>query len=169
MEKNKSLAYNYAFEAMPLLFHGQTSGFMQYLKKDGVDFLKFWWNHVGDQMEESKRVTPAGLTYEIQAYDANTQIVYISLPTPKEDGDPIFFGCVARPEKRFSFVRIPNTAFYILTRYDGCQTQYKTAFGELTPRAIYRERGVGLNPTKADFKRIVLAQLNKHKKTEKKK
>jgi hypothetical protein len=168
MEKNKSLAYNYAFEAMPLLFHGQTTGFMQYLNKDGVDFLKFWWNHVGDQLVESKRVNPAGLSYEIDIYDKNTQIVYITLPSPKEDGDPIFFGCVARPERRFSFVRIPNTAFFILTRYDGCSTQYKTAFGELSPRAIYHEIGIGVNPTKSEFKRIVLAQLDK-KKTEKKK
>ncbi len=168
MEKDKSLAYNFTYEAMPLLFHGQTAGFMKYLEKDGVDFLKFWWNHTGDSLVEEKRVSPAGMSYEIEVYDNNTKIVYITLPSPKEDGDPIFYGCVARPERRFAWVRIPNTAFYVLTRYDGCASQHKTAFGELSPRALYHEIGVGLNPTKADFKKMVRSKLEK-KKPEKKK
>jgi hypothetical protein len=163
MEKDKSLAYNFAFEAMPLLFHGQTTGFMQYLAKDGVEFLKFWWNHVGDQLPEAKRVTPTGFSFEVETYDEKTKIAYITLPSPKEDGDPIFFGCVARPEKRFAWVRIPNTAFYILTRFDGCQTQYKTAYGELSPRAIYHEIGVGVAPTKTDFKKLVKRSLEKRR------
>jgi hypothetical protein len=168
MDKDKDLAYNYAFEAIPILFHSQTSGFIKYLEKDGVDFLKFWWNHVGDQTEESKRVSPSGLTYEVEQYNPKTQIVYITLPSPKEDGDPIFLACIARPERRFAWVRIPNTEVYVLSRYDGCKETYKTAFGFLSPRAIYRELGVGLNPTKADFKRIVKMKIEK-KKPEKKK
>jgi len=60
MDKKKSLQYNFAFEAIPIIFHSQTTEFMRLLEKDGVEFLKFWWNHVGDQVEESKRVMPAG-------------------------------------------------------------------------------------------------------------
>jgi hypothetical protein len=169
MEKNRSLAYNYAFEALPLLFHSDTSGFMRYLEKDGVEFLKFWWHHVGDQLEESRRVSPAGLSVSIDQYDNNTKIVLIKCPTPQEDGDPIFLAGVARPEKRFSLIRLPNTAFYVLSRYDDCKSQYKTAFGELTPRAIYHEIGIGLNPNKAEFKKIVITKIQKRRGTERKK
>ena len=40
MNKNKSLQYNYGFEAIPVLFHSQTSDFKNYLEKDGVEFLE---------------------------------------------------------------------------------------------------------------------------------
>ena len=76
MDKKKTLQYNFTFEAIPLLFHSQTSGFIKHLEKDGVNFLKFWWNHVGDQLEEDKRVTPAGLTYCTEKYDEKTIIFY---------------------------------------------------------------------------------------------
>jgi len=168
MERNKSLAYNFGFEAMPLLFHSQTSAFIKYLENDGKKFLDFWWNHVGDQLEESKRVPPGGLTFSMDQYDDKTKIVIITLPSAREDGDPIFLGAVARPERRFSFVRIPNTELYILSRYDGCAAQHKTAFGELSPRAIYREIGVGLNPNKIDFKRYIKERLDKKNKSKKK-
>jgi hypothetical protein len=168
MEKNRSLQCNYSFEALPILFHSQTSGFMKYLEKDGVNFLKFWWNHVGDQLEEGKRALPTGLTFEVDIHDERTKIIYITLPTPKEDGDGIFLAFVARPERRFAWVRIPNTEAYILSRYDDSKTLNKTAFGLLSPRAIYRQLGEGLSPNKADFKRIVKNKVEK-KKTEKKK
>jgi hypothetical protein len=168
MEKTKSLQYNFGFEAMPILFHSTTSGFMKYLDQDGIKFLKFWWNHVGDQLDESKRALPAGMAVEVEQYDKNTRIVLITLPTPKEDGDPYFLACIARPERRFAWVRFPNTALYVLSRYDGSKSQYKTAFGELSPRAIYHEIGIGLNPTKLDFKRIVKNKLEKRRKDKKK-
>jgi hypothetical protein len=74
---------------------------------------------------------------------------------------------VARPERRFGWVRIPNSAVYALIRDDKCGQTHLTRFVELTPRAIKRERGIGLEPTKLDFKRIVKGRIVK--KTEKKK
>jgi hypothetical protein len=166
MNKNKSLQYNYGFEAIPVLFHSQTSDFKKHLEKDGVEFLKFWWNHVGDQMEETKRVSSEGISYEYEQYNKNINLFLITLPTPKEDGDPIFLACVARPERRFAWVRLPSTDFYVLSRYDGSNVQYKTALGEVSPRGFYRDIGIGLNPTRSDFKRIVMTK-NGIKSTEK--
>ncbi|MDO9121949.1 MAG: hypothetical protein Q7U31_09190 [Anaerolineaceae bacterium] len=168
MEKKRSLAYNYAFEALPILFHGQTDGFIKYIEKDGVEFLKFWWNHVGDQLEKNKRLSPAGLSFDIESFDSKTKIVFITFPTAQEDGDPILVACVARPERRFAWVRLQNTEYFILSRYDGSKADNKTAFGVITPRGIYHENGIGLAPLKQDFKRIVKARLEK-KKSEKKK
>ncbi len=169
MDKRKSHLWNYAMEAIPILFHSQTDGFMKYIDKDGLDFLKFWWNHVGDRLDESKRISPNGLSFEVERIDKNTRLVIITLPSPTEDGDAYFLGLVARPERRFFFIRLPNTNVYVLRRADGCGQPHLTSFGELTPRALYRERGIGLNPTKQDFKRIVKKRLEPKKKRAKKK
>jgi len=91
MEKNKSLQYNYGMEAIPVLFHSQTNQFVKYIEKDGIKFLQFWWNHVGDRLPEDKRVTPAGLTFEVEQLDSKTKLIIITLPTPKENEDPYFW------------------------------------------------------------------------------
>jgi hypothetical protein len=168
MEKNKSLSWNYAFEAIPMLFHRTTDSFMRYLDKDGKEFLTFYWNHVGDRLDEEKRVPSSGLGYSVDQVDKNTRLVIITLPSPKEDGDAYFLGLVARPERRFFFVRMPNTEAYVLIRDDKSDLENKTAFGYLSPRAIYREMGRGLNPNKADFKRIVMNKIQKKKREKKK-
>ena len=159
MDMRKTVQYNFGMEAIPILFHSQTSQFMKYLDKDGIKFLQFWWNHVGDSMPEQKRVTPAGMTFEIESIDKKTKLIIINLPSPKEDRDPYFLGLIARPEKRLLWVRWPTTEAYALIRDDGCSQPYKTSFGYLTPHGMFRPRGVGLNPTKLDFKRIVKSKI----------
>lgn len=166
MNINKSHQYNYGFEVIPILFHSQTSDFKSYLEKDGVEFLKFWWNHVGNQMGEAKFTSSDGISYEYEQHDKKIDLFLITLPTSREDGDPIFLACVSRPERRFSWVRLPSTDFYVLSRYDGSNAKNKTAFGEVSPRGLYRDIGIGLNPTISDFKRIVMKK-NGIKSTEK--
>ncbi|MEI8131236.1 MAG: hypothetical protein WCG34_02305 [Leptolinea sp.] len=158
MDKKKSLQFNFGFEALPILFHSQTTDFINYLEKDGVEFLKFWWDHVGEQMDETKRIPPDGISYESEQHGV-VNITFITFPTPINDGDPIFLACIGRPEKRFAWVRLPNTDVYILSRYDGCSVEHKTAFGEVSPRGLYGESGIGLNPTLPDFKRFIKKKL----------
>lgn len=164
MQKEKSQNWNFAFEAMPLLFHSQTNGFMKYIDKEGLQFLQFWWNHVGDKLSEEKRVNPHGMSFEVEEIEKNTRLVIITLPSPKEDGDAYFLACVARPEKRFAMVRLPNSRMFVLFRDDHVDQPHHTNFGELTPQANFRPRGVGLNPTKLDFKRIVKQKISTQKK-----
>ena len=163
MEKNKSLQYNFGMEAMPVLFHSQTNQFMKYLEKDGIKFLQFWWNHVGDRLPENRRVTSAGMAFEVEKIDNKTSLVIITLPTPKENEDPYFLGFVARPERRFVWIRLPTTEAYVLCRDDGCKEEHKTNFGYLTPSGNFRPRGVGVNPTKQDFKRTVMNRISNKK------
>ena len=73
MDKTKSHQWNFAFDAIPILFHSQTDSFMKYLEKDGIKFLQFWWDHVGDKMDEEKRVSSGGLTFETERIDKKTQ------------------------------------------------------------------------------------------------
>ncbi len=168
MEKNKSLPYNFALDAIPILFHSQTTEFIKYLEKDGAKFLQFWWNHVGDQLPEAKRIAPAGLTFEIKSVDEKTKMVIITMPTPREDRDPYFVGLIARPERRLLWVRLPTSEAYALIRDDQCDQPHKTSLGYLTPRGMFRPRGIGLNPTKQDFERIVKSMSNKQKSRRKK-
>ncbi len=54
MDKTKSQAINFAFEVVPLMFHSQTTDFITYLKKDGLQFLEFWWKYIGDKLDEGQ-------------------------------------------------------------------------------------------------------------------
>ncbi len=163
MDKKKSLQNNFGLDAMPILFHGQTNQFVKLLERDGMKFLNFWWNHVGDQLPEEKRVSSAGLSFEIESIDKNTKLIIITLPTPKEDMDPYFLGFIARPERRVLWVRLPTSDGYALLRDDGVKEQHKTNMGFLTPHGQFRPRGVGLAPTKKDFKKYLKQRLSEKK------
>ncbi len=164
MDKTKSQQWNFAFDALPILFHSQTDTFMKYLEKDGIKFLQFWWDHVGDKLEESKRTGSGGLAFETERIDSKTRLVIITLPSPRADGEAYFLGLVARPERRFSLVRFYTSDCYVLYRDDGVNQQHRTSLAFLTPQAHLRPRGIGLNPTKLDFKRIIKTRLEKKKK-----
>jgi len=163
MEKNRSQVYNFALDCVPILFHSQTTQFMKYLRDKGKEFLQFWWDHVGDQIPEDKRMTFAGINYDIEQIDKKTMLVTISLPTPKEDGDPYFLGLIARPEKRVLWVRLPTTEAYCLVRDDKCGQANLTSLGYITPNGIFRPRGIGLKATKQDFQRYLKNRLTQKK------
>lgn len=163
MEKNKSLPYNFTMEAIPVLFHSQTNNFMKYIEKDGMKFLQFWWNHVGDRLPEEKRITFAGVTFSIEQIDKKTKLVIITMPTPRENEEAYFIGLIAKPERRILWVRIPTATAFGLVRDDNCKEQYKTNFGYLTPSGNFRPRVMGLNPTKKDFKKLILKYISQKK------
>jgi hypothetical protein len=164
MEIKKSHQWNFVFDVMPALFHSQTDGFVKYIDKDGDKFLKFWWDHIGDRLPAEKRTTGAGLTFEKDDIDAKTQLITITLPSPKEDGDVYFIGLIPRPERRFAVVRFYTSTMFVLLRKDSVDQPNRTSFGEVTPKGNYHERGIGLKPTKQDFKRIIKNRLEKKKK-----
>jgi hypothetical protein len=164
MDKNKSHQWNFVFEAMPTLFHSQTDGFMKYLDKDGVKFLKFWWDHMGDKLPDEKRTTPAGLTFEKTEIDARNPLVLITLPSPREDGDAYFIGLIPKPERRFAIVKFYTSKMFVLCRKDDANQPNRTTFGIVTPRGNYHEYGIGLKPTLQDFKRTIKNRVEKKKK-----
>lgn len=163
MDKKLSLQNNFGLDAMPILFHSTPMKFVELLEKDGLKFLNFWWNHVGDRLSEDKRVSSAGMTFEIEELDKKTKLVIIKLPTPKVDQDPYLLGFVAKPERRLLWVRLPNSLGFALIRDDEVREQNRTTFGYLTPNGHFRPLGVGLKPEKLDFKRQIKSRLA-HKK-----
>lgn len=163
MDNKKSHQWNFVFEVMPALFHSQTDSFMKYLDTDGAKFLKFWWDHMGDRLPAEKRVSAAGLTFEKDDIDSKTRLIIITLPSPKEDGDVYFIGLIPKPERRFAMVRFYNSHMFVLIRKDDVNQPHRTSFGEVTPKGNYHERGIGLNPTKQDFKRVIRNRLERKK------
>jgi hypothetical protein len=168
MDKKLSQQNNFGLDAIPILFHSTPTKFVELLEKDGMKFLTFWWNHVGDRLPEDKRVSPAGMTFDIEQLDKKTKLIIISLPTPKADQDPIFLGFVAKPERRLLWVRMPTSLGFALIRDDGVNEQNRTSFGFLTPNGHFRPRGIGLKPTKLDFKKQIIARLAAGKKAKRK-
>ncbi len=163
MEKHMSQHYLFAFEALPILFHSQTSEFMKYLERDGIKFLKFWWDHAGDKVAVEKRSSSSGLNFEIQQIDQSTKLVIITMPKPQNNAEAYYLAALAKPEKRFAWVRLPNTRFFALRRADQLGEGYRTIFGELTPRALFRELAQNINPTKRDFVQAVEKTIRRKK------
>lgn len=151
MDKRRSQRYNFAFETVPILFHSQTSEFLKYLDKDGLKFLQFWWDHVGERLPEAKLAPFEGFQVEITEPEPGTKVIFITMSPPLEDDEPYFLGLISRPEKRFAWVRLPTTRVLTLVRKaDGPQ------FGDLTPRAIFVAQEVEVEPTLEAFKKAVM-------------
>ncbi|NPV78281.1 MAG: hypothetical protein HPY59_18145 [Anaerolineae bacterium] len=161
MDKNKSHQFNFAFEAIPILFHSQTNRFMEFIERDGLKFLRFWWDHVGDRMDEADRTPFEGMNFEIQQKEKDTKLVIITLPRPRHDQDAYFLALLAKPERRFAWVRLPNTRAFVLQRRDSITPPPSTVFGELTPQANFRTYATGIETSKTAFKKAVEQRLRR--------
>jgi hypothetical protein len=164
MEKNKSHAFNFAFEALPILFHSQTNDFIKHLEKDGIKFLRFWWDHVGDKMGEANRAPWRGLDFTIEKVDEKTKLVWIKMPTPVGDEEAYFTALMAKPEFRFVWVRWPNSLAFALRRWDAVKEPPRTMFGFLTQRALFRPLIEGISPDEESFKRAVYTKIKRRSK-----
>jgi len=152
MDKKKSQPFNFCYDVMPSLFHSQTDDFMTYLQRDGLKFLEFWWNHVGQQLPFEQLVPFSSVRYEIVERDPKSKIVFITLPPPKNDGEMFFLALIRNPEKRFAWVRLPSTRILALVKRSKDQYKSGTELGDLTPRAIFVKIGEGPAATIAAFK-----------------
>ncbi len=89
MGKSHNHVFIYTYEALPGVFRNQTDQFLEYLKRDGMKFLKFWWEQVGKKLpEESDYRDDEGLSYIIRQYSNGAQAVIITLPPPIAHQDP---------------------------------------------------------------------------------
>jgi hypothetical protein len=81
MDKSKSQHYNFCYEALPALFHSQTDRFMEMLEKDGLKFIKFWWDYVAPQIPEDKLSSFEGMAYKIEKVGKATKLPGCGCPT----------------------------------------------------------------------------------------
>ena len=67
-----------------------------------------------------------------------------------------FMGFISNPEKRFGWVRLPNTRVIGLVRASKEKFESGTQLGDVTPRAIYVPIGEGPEPNKDAFKQVII-------------
>jgi hypothetical protein len=137
---------------------------MRIIEKDGIKFLRFWWDHVGDKLEESFRVPWRGLDFEIEPLSEKEKLVWITMPPPGHDEEAYFLALLANPERRFVWVRLPTTRAYALRRWDAVKEPPHTVFGQLTPGALFRKLEEGVEPNKEVFMKSVHQMIRRKKK-----
>jgi hypothetical protein len=155
MKRTDSQHYAFSHEAMPILFHKETAGVFKFLERDGVKFLHFWWDNVGNRLDPDRHRSPAGLAYQVKEWEKGIKVAFIDLPEPREEGEVFFMALVRLPDSSNPFVRkfqFRNTQVYTL-QYEGGGPDGKPATGiyELTPRARNLRLKDGCEPEKTVF------------------
>jgi len=166
MDQKKSQHYNYTHEALPTIFHSQTGGFMMYIERDGLKFLKFWWDHVGKRLDDSKLTPFKEAAYEIHDLpEKKSKICLVKLPPVREYGEILMMAFVKLPEKRVPMVRWPSTRIVALENVEGKYSSSGTRLAEITPRARLIPIGPGPEPAFPDFYQAVINYIWKPKRT----
>lgn len=158
MIKTKSQAYNFEHEALPTIFHSQTKDFFEYLERDGLKFLKFWWNHVGERLDDDQMSPFEAFSYEIrQVPEKKSKIVLVHFPHPKEFDEFYYAALVKTPDKPspFVFVKFPSTRVLVLAHVPLSKSDSGTLIYEITPRGRYIPAGPGTPVTKEAFYKAV--------------
>jgi hypothetical protein len=164
MDKTKRQHFNYTHEALPMVFHHQTSGFMKYLENDGIKFLEFWWNHVGKQLDDSLLSSFKGAAYEIHDLpEKKSKVFLVKLPPVEEFGEIHMMAFVKLPEKRIPMVQWPSTRIIALEHVEMKYSETGTLLAEITPRARFIPIGPGPKPVMSGFYTAVLNYIWKPK------
>jgi len=154
MRKDKSQHYNFGHEALPILFHKQTKSFFEYLDKDGVKFLKFWWDHVGERLDDSLLVPFIGVKFEVREIpERKSKAILIRLPKPTDYDEFHWVALIKKPDIRlpFVYVKMPTTRMFALSHVPLSKSETGTLIYELTPQARYILAGPGTPVTKEAF------------------
>jgi hypothetical protein len=165
MDKKKSQSYNFSIEALPVVFHSQTNDFMKYLERDGVDFLKFWWDRVGTELPPENHSSFEGTRYKIIPIDEKKNVVILTLPPPVDFCEMYYIGLIAQPEKRFAWVKLPTQRAIGLFNRPKPEFPRGTEIGDLTPRGIFVSLGAGPEPDEDAFTSIILRMAKTGSKT----
>jgi hypothetical protein len=91
--------YVFAHRIIPQVFFGDPAAFMGYLLRDGDQFLRFYWDRIGERVENPHDlVDPGGLHGEIRKLDNHVQVALIALPEPQFATEAYFIAAAYHPE-----------------------------------------------------------------------
>jgi hypothetical protein len=154
----------FSYRAIPTIFHSQTQDFVDYLEKDGMKFLKFWWDHTGNEVDVDCLSPMKGMTYEIREYGDGRRIVLLTLPPPQNQPEAFFLAMVTRPRKKHFLIWKNYSHVYALRLVGDLGAEPRTELGEITPRRVnYYPIGPGPNPDLDAFYEAVCKELIKAK------
>lgn len=154
----------FSYEVIPLLFHHQTKDFFGYLERDGIKFLKFWWDRAGVNLDESLRSSSEGIDFEIRSLSDGRGVVLLTLPSPKKAPEAYYLVMIDHPAKR-SMLSWRNLArVFALSRAVDEHGNPATKIAELTKSARYVEVKKGPQPSLNLFYKTVCELVEKKKK-----
>ena len=131
----KTQSYRFAFEAINTIFQRTPADFDMYLERDGIKFIKFWWDKVGLDVPEDQRSEAKGLAFTHRNLEDGRTITLITLPKPTTEPEAYFLALIPKPLKHNYFFTWKNNTRLISLEYkldeDGSPT---TQLGEWTYR-----------------------------------
>ena len=156
MDNKRSQHFNYTFESLPTIFHSQTKGFFDYLEKDGMKFLEFWWDHMGVRLGKEESDPFEDVAFEVKEFpEKKSRLVLLTLPKPKNFFECYFMAFLEEPLKRWP-VRLPNTRVFVLEYTPSNISDTGTSFGEITRSARYVRYDDGPPPQMDEFYQKVI-------------
>lgn len=160
----KTQQHIFISEALPSLFHQTPEMFIKYLDEDGKNFLRFWWEQVGENVEKASVAAGEQLNLEVHRTLDDVTIVIITLPKPKYVGEAYFAALIYRPVKFRIFIRRALTRFIVLESCKDKKGEYGTLFVERTAMKRRKVLGSGpKEPSQSAFYRIVFDMVSKKK------
>ncbi len=159
MPRTDTQHFQFAYQALPILFHSSARQFVSLLERDGLKFLQFWWEQAAQNVKEEDLSSSEGLSYEIRDYDEDKKMVLISLPPPHKAPEAYFLAMLTPPSKK-SWLPWKNFAeVFALQRGKIENGHVLTRLAALTPRGVQRDLGPGSQPALLDFYAMVCDQL----------
>jgi len=155
MDRNKNQGINFSYEVIPVMFHSQTTDFLTFIERDGLKFLEFWWNYIGDQLPDDMLCSFTGMDFSLIKMDEDQQVVMITLPLPNADGEIYYLALYAKPERRFGWVKLPNTRVIAMVKKSTPDFPQGTEIGDITPRGRYVPIHAGPPPTFENMTAVV--------------
>jgi hypothetical protein len=154
----------FSYEAISTLWHNQSLAFMDLVERDGVKFLKFYWDFVESRVQPEDRVNWKGLDYEVRALDDGRRVVLITMPPPMVEPEAYFLALVEPPVKK-SFFPWQNFAYLFALEFDDSSSGPETtaSFSEWTKRGSRHPMLRGMKINKEVFYYEVLKSVMKAK------
>jgi hypothetical protein len=150
----------FAFKAIPDLFHQSPEKFISMLKKDGNRFLAFYWDEVGKRLNLDEKTVPYGLNYEIQQHYLGTTIMLLSLPRPARIGEVFYEALIYRPYRVTMFFLASDTTKVLALENQGEDTENPVAdLVEIDRKLDIEKVRECLLPQKEQFIQAVLDEL----------
>lgn len=131
----KTQSYRFAFEAINTLYQRNTPDFDKFLERDGIKFLKFWWDKCGLDVPEEERREAKGLAFTHRTLEDGRKVTLITCPKPVAAPEAYFLALIPKPLKHNYFLTWKNKTRFISLEYATDENdQPTTQLGEWTFR-----------------------------------
>lgn len=163
MGEIKIQSHIFSYEALPDLFHHDPHGFMAYLRRDRLNFLRFWWNYVGENAGQKNPASSEGLDFSIRELENGATLTIIKMPEPVTVKGAFFVAMFLPKSKGGLFLRKDLTRIFTLENTPSADGTSPTTVGEITPRLKHLALSKGPEPTQEAFNETVVGLINTYK------